>query len=110
MTQPLSPAQPTLDIPRDPQQEIVVPAVELEKLLVAMFVKKGMYAVEAEMVAARLIEADLRGIHSHGSRAAPRYLKAIDAGDIDPRGQVMTVVKTPAMALFDGGRNVGHVA
>ena len=34
------------------------------------------------MGAARLIEADLRGIHSHGSRAVRRYLDAMDLGSI----------------------------
>lgn len=101
---------PTPDIPSDPSQELVVSADALRDLIVKMFVKKGMFAVEAEMVADRLIEADLRGIHSHGSRAAPRYLSAIDLGDIDPRGSTATVTRSPAMAVLDGGRNVGHVA
>jgi len=100
----------TLDIPSDPSQELVVPAGALRELLVAMFVRQGMYAVEAEIVADRLVEADLRGIHSHGSRAAPRYLKAIDTGDIDPRGEILTVTKTPAVAVLDGSRTMGHVA
>ena len=100
----------TLDIPSDPTQEHIVPAKDLEQLLVKMFIRKGMFAVEAEMAADRLIEADLRGIHSHGSRAVPRYLNAMDLGDIDPRGQVLKVRSTPAMAVLDGGRNLGHVA
>ena len=100
----------TLDIPSDPGQEIVVPAEPLKQLLVKMYVRKGMCKVEAEDAASRQIEADLRGIHSHGSRATPRYLKAMDTGDIDPRGQVLTITRTPAMALLDGGRNMGHVA
>ena len=30
--------------------------------------------------------------------------------DIDPRAQVLTVSETPAMAVLDGGRAIGHVA
>lgn len=104
------PMQETPDIPSDPSQETVVSDAALRQLLIKMFVRRGMFAVEAEMVADRLVEADLRGIHSHGSRAAPRYLKSMDTGDIDPRGQVLTVTRTPAMAVLDGSRNVGHVA
>lgn len=100
----------TPDIPGDPQQEIVVPAEQLKELLVKMYVKKGMFKAEADMAASRQIEADLRGIHSHGSRATPRYIKAMDLGDIDPRGQVLTVKKMPAAAVMDGGRSLGHVA
>ena len=98
------------DYPLDASQEIVVQAEPLKALLVSMYVKKGMFKAEADMAASRQLEADLRGIQSHGSRATPRYLKAMDVGDIDPRGQTMVVKKTAATALIDGGRNLGHVA
>lgn len=100
----------TPDIPGDPGQETLVQAGPLRDLLVKMYVWKGMFKAEAEMAADRQIEADLRGIHSHGSRAAPRYLAAMDRGDIDPRGATQVVRETPAIALLDGGRNLGHVA
>lgn len=99
----------TIDIPGDPQQEVIVQAEPLKELLIKLYVKKGMFKAEADMAASRQIEADLRGIHSHGSRATPRYIKAMDTGDIDPRGQVLTVKKTAAMAVLDGGRGLGHV-
>lgn len=100
----------TPDVPQDLSQEVIVQADPLREMLLKMYVKKGMFKAEAEMAAGRQIEADLRGIHSHGSRAAPRYIKAMDAGDIDPRGQTLVVTKTPAMVVLDGGRNLGHVA
>lgn len=100
----------TPDVPADLSQEVIVPSEPLRELMVKMYVKKGMFKVQAEAAAARQIEADLRGIHSHGSRATPRYLAAMDAGDIDPRGQILVVSQTPAMAVLDGGRNLGHVA
>ena len=80
----------TLDIPSDPSQEIVIAADGLEALMVRMLTHKGMYEAEARIGAARLIEADLRGIHSHGSRSLWRYLEAMDTGGIDPRAQIIT--------------------
>src|SRR5262249_47549150 len=100
----------TPDIPIDPGQEVVVQPEPLEELMVALYVRKGMFRAEAEIAASRQIKADLRGIHSHGSRAAPRYIAAMDRGDIDPRGQTLVVPRTPAVAVLDGGRNLGHVA
>jgi ureidoglycolate dehydrogenase (NAD+) len=100
----------TLDIPSDPAQEIVCAATELEALMVRMLMQKGMYEAEAKIGAARLIEADLRGIHSHGSRSLWRYLEAMDTGGIDPRAQVITERETPAIAVLDGGKGLGHVA
>ena len=98
------------DYPLDPAQDVVVPAGPLQDLMVALYVRKGMFRAEAEIAAARQIEADLRGIQSHGSRATPRYLAAMDRGDIDPRGQTQVTIRTPAIAVIDGGRNLGHVA
>ena len=100
----------TLDIPADSSQEAVVPAQSLRDLIVKVFEKKGMFGFEADLAADRLVEADLRGIHSHGSRTLKRYVDAMDTGDIDPRAQMLTLNETPAMAVFDAGKGLGHVA
>ncbi|MCH7823081.1 MAG: Ldh family oxidoreductase [Proteobacteria bacterium] len=100
----------TPDFPHDSQRDVVVSADGLRQLLVEMFVRKGMFAVDAEIGATRLVEADLRGIHSHGSRAMWRYLEALDAGDVDPRAEVLTERETAAMAVLNGGMGLGHVA
>lgn len=100
----------TLDIPRDPDQEIAVPVDALRKLIVTVLVRKGMFEVEADIVAARMTEADLRGIHSHGSRTLGRYIDAIDAGDIDPRAMSITTCETPAIAVIEASGGMGHVA
>ena len=98
------------DYPQDSSQEVVVPAEGLQKVLAEMLEKNGMFGVEAEIGAARLVEADLRGIQSHGSRALPKYIEAMDRGEIDPRAQVITERETPAMAVLNGGTGLGHVA
>jgi ureidoglycolate dehydrogenase (NAD+) len=100
----------TIDYPHDSSQEIIVPVDALHDLLVRLYVKKGMFKPEAEIGAARLIEADLRGIQSHGSRAIGRYLDSMDMGEIDARAQVIVEVETPAIAVLDGGKGLGHVA
>lgn len=100
----------TPDIPRDAAQEVIVPAPLLRDWIVKILIKKAMFAVEAEMTADRMIEADLRGIHSHGSRALPRYIQAIDEGNIDPRANTVVVTDSPAMAVIDGNKGMGHVA
>ncbi|MSR60030.1 MAG: Ldh family oxidoreductase [Planctomycetaceae bacterium] len=104
-----TPMPETLDIPSDPQQETVVQMGPLRELMIRLYVRKGVYQAEAEIAADRQIEADLRGIHSHGSRATPRYLVAMDLGDVDPRGVSLVIRQTPAMAVLDGSRNLGHV-
>lgn len=100
----------TPDYPHDPTQETIIPVEGLKEFLTKLLVKKGMFAAEARVVVARLVEADLRGIQSHGCRMVPQYLRAIDDGHIDPRGQVLKITSTPAMAVLDGGRSMGHLA
>ena len=99
-----------IDYPHDPSQEILVAEEALESLLAEMFVKKSVFAVDARTAAARLVEADLRGFHSHGCRMMDWYLKGLDEGHIDPRGQVLTLAETAAMAALDGSRALGQVA
>ncbi|MBL6705692.1 MAG: Ldh family oxidoreductase [Planctomycetaceae bacterium] len=100
----------TPDIPRDPSLEISVSVDVLKKLIVAVLVRKGMFEVEADIVAARMTEADLRGIHSHGSRTLGKYVAAIDAGDIDPRAMSITTCDTLAMAVIEASGGMGHVS
>jgi ureidoglycolate dehydrogenase (NAD+) len=99
----------TLDIPQDPSQEVIIPAAPLKQLMVDMLMQKGMTAEDADIGASRLLEADLRGIHSHGSRAIDRYLKAMDDGLIDPRAEFCIQRETAAMAVVDGRMGMGHV-
>ncbi len=99
----------TLDIPQDPSQEIIIPAAPLKQLMVDMLMHKGMAADDADIGASRLLEADLRGIHSHGSRAIDRYLKAMDDGYINPRAEFCIERETAAMAVVDGNMGLGHV-
>jgi LDH2 family malate/lactate/ureidoglycolate dehydrogenase len=100
----------TPDIPRDPAQEISIPVDVLKKLIVSVLLRKGMFEVEADIVAARMTEADLRGIHSHGSRTLGKYVAAIDTGDIDPRAMSITSCETPAIAVIEASGGMGHVA
>ncbi len=102
--------QYTPDIPSDSSLETPIAPALLKELTVSILVRKGMFEAEAEMVADRLVEADLRGIHSHGTRALPKYISAMDDGDIDPRAMDITLCETPAMAVIEASSGVGHVA
>jgi LDH2 family malate/lactate/ureidoglycolate dehydrogenase len=100
----------TLDYPHDCGQEICVPYGMLRELAVELLIHRKMFRFDAEVAADRLLDADVRGIQSHGTRALPRYLEGMDAGEIDARAKVLTLHETPAIAVLDGGRAMGHVA
>lgn len=85
-------------------------ASEMRKLLAAILIKKGMYAVEAETVAQRMIDADIMGRSEFGCLSVVESVKSIDLGDIDPRAISMKKSETPATAWFDANEGMGHVA
>ena len=103
-------AQRTPDIPQDSSQEVAVSADVLKRLIVKILVRKGMFEAEASISADRLVEADLRGVHSHGSRALGKYIQAMDDGDIDPRATSITLVETPAIAVIEASSGLGFVS
>ncbi|RMG40606.1 MAG: Ldh family oxidoreductase [Planctomycetota bacterium] len=102
--------QRTPGFPRDSEQELRVPIDALRQFVVGLLVHKGMFEAEARIAADRMVEADARGTYSHGTWALKRYLDAMDAGDIDPRAQVLTLREGPSTAALDGGNGLGHVA
>lgn len=89
---------------------IRIPVDEVRELLTRLFIAKCLFRYDAETAAQRLIDADLRGQHAYGAASALKAVEALDAGDIDPRGQVLTLQETAALAVLDGGRACGAVA
>lgn len=87
-----------------------MPVELLREFIVRVLVKKSVFQYDAQTTADRLLEADLRGISAHGVRSLPALLEAMDLGDVDPRGRVLIERETPAIAVLDGSRALGHVA
>ncbi|MBD3673800.1 MAG: Ldh family oxidoreductase [Planctomycetaceae bacterium] len=99
-----------LGYPKDSSQERLIAVDDLEAFIKALLIKNRMFPADAKIATARMIEADMRGIVSHGTRALERYLPSIEMADIDPRAEIVTEVDTPAMAVLNGSQGMGHVA
>jgi len=99
-----------LPYPSDPHQEVRIPVDHLRAVIEQLLIKYSMFQFDAKVAAARLIEADLYGVPSHGTSLLCRLLNAMDNGDIDPRGQVLVQNEGPAFATLNGSRTVGSVA
>ena len=93
----------------DPASVIQADRATLQQLVIKLLQRKGMFVAEAEIVAERMIEADLQQRPGDGAGSLPEYLEAIDLGDIDPRARLITVSETPAIAVLDGSSGMGHV-
>jgi LDH2 family malate/lactate/ureidoglycolate dehydrogenase len=72
--------------------------------------KLGVPVNQAELVMDSLIDADLRGTYSHGSRLLVTYAPRVRAGHLASDTKVTVVRDVGAMALLDGGLGFGQIA
>ena len=69
----------------------------------------GMPAADAQVVAALMAEADLRGADGHGVIRLIPYLKRIRAGGINLHPDIRVVKERAATALLNGDNAMGHL-
>lgn len=96
--------------PFDPAQEVRLYVETLRPFLTKLLVKRSMFQYDADTVIGCMLDADLRDNPAYGCARVSDVLAAIDAGDIDPRGRILTFRETPALAVLDGSRAAGPVA
>ncbi|MFH1569001.1 MAG: Ldh family oxidoreductase [Gemmatimonadota bacterium] len=68
---------------------------------------EGVPPADAAFVAGTLVDADLKGIHSHGVLRLPRYLRELAQGITNPRPKIATLGEGPAFARVDGDGALG---
>ena len=76
------------------EQEIVVQPGLLKELARELCIKAGIPTDHAQLIADLQVETDLRGVHSHGTRALPRYLRSIFNGDL------LLATRTPSGSMY----------
>jgi LDH2 family malate/lactate/ureidoglycolate dehydrogenase len=87
-----------------------VDAEKLERLIRESYARLGVPQENAAFMGRCLVDADLRGVHSHGSRWAATYARSIRSGGINARAQAKVVQDREATAIVDGDRGIGHIA
>ena len=95
-------AGPTVPGPR-------VDAAALEAFCAAAFAATGVPEDEAGEVARTLVEADLRGVESHGVVRLPIYIERLEAGAVNPRPRPRILRRTATTAVMDGDNGLGHL-
>jgi LDH2 family malate/lactate/ureidoglycolate dehydrogenase len=84
-------------------------AQDLQEFTRSAFTKVGVKATDAEIVAHHLVQANLRGVESHGVARIPYYIKGIRLGEVNTDPKIRTVVDKKATALVDGDFALGQV-
>ena len=89
---------------------ITVPHSLLAEQIRAVFLAWGMRPEPVETAVALMVEADLRGIDSHGVGMLPTYDQRRREGKIDPLAEACTLREGPVLTLVDAGHGIGHPA
>lgn len=87
-----------------------IDADTLRAYVAGIFRKKGVPEADAVIVADNLVEADLRGVESHGVNLVSLYCKRIDDGSMKPVTEITVEHDEPTVARLHGGLGLGQVA
>lgn len=87
-----------------------IPADTLRAYVSKIFQHRGMPPFDADTVADNLIEADLRGVESHGVNLVSLYCTRIDTGILNPVTNLVVEKEEPTNAMIHGGLGAGQVA
>src|SRR5262249_31453466 len=81
----------------------------LHAFLASVFEAAGLVSDDAAACATQTVDAELRGIASHGCVRVPTFVERLRAGTINPAPRVTTVVELPGWVLLDGDRGMSAV-
>jgi len=80
----------------------------LRKFCVRVFEKMGVRHDDATITADVLVQANLRGIDSHGVARLPRYVNGLKNGVMVADAEAQVVVETPTTITFDARAGLGQ--
>jgi LDH2 family malate/lactate/ureidoglycolate dehydrogenase len=85
----------------------LVPAEALSALVERLFAAAGVPSDAAATVAGALVDADLRGLPSHGSHLVPVYVERLRQGSVSARTEPKVLVDVGGIAVLDAGHALG---
>lgn len=88
----------------------VVQAPALQTWAADVFVRLGLREDDARLVAETLVEADLRGVGSHGVQRMTTYAQALRRGSIVAQPKIEVLRDSGWAAVIDGGKGMGQLA
>lgn len=93
-----------------PPDEYILVAEERElAFLQACFAYSGISEEHATAISRLLVNAELRGVRSHGIRWAPGYCKQLKEGNLNPDPKFRVIGETPTSVVIDGDGSLGYV-
>ncbi|MCC6177501.1 MAG: Ldh family oxidoreductase [Chloroflexi bacterium] len=87
----------------------MIGAEELQGKVRRIFERLNVPPGDAAIVAEHLVEADLRGVHSHGVIRVPNYVQRIGEGKVNPRPNIRIVRDEGGQVVMDGDFGLGQL-
>lgn len=81
----------------------------LEEYVAEILTKHSVPQHDAETIANSLVEADLRGISSHGVARLKAYIERVRAGLMEAVSNIQVLKRNPSTLLLDGGNGFGAI-
>lgn len=82
---------------------------KLNSFCYSVFLKIGCPSAQAELATKVLLNADLRGIDSHGIARLAGYIRLYEKSRINPKPQIKVIHETPSTGVVDGDSGLGLV-
>lgn len=92
------------------KQEHIVHAQLLKEFCADALTLVAVPEVDAEIIADSMVEAELRGIDTHGVTRLAGYIRMLREGNMNPRPNIKVVAESPSMVLLDADDAVGNLA
>ncbi len=90
--------------------EITIQIKRLHASIIDLTTKAGLTNSDADILASTLIDADLKGIRSHGLIRLPTYIRRVESGVIDIAKEVKVVKKKKSIKILNANHGLGQVA
>ena len=88
---------------------LVVQADSIRNFCIAAGKAAGLSQEHSSILADTLVQADLRGVHSHGVARFPWYIKGYQFGEVNPRPSIRVTKDLGATAVVDGNDGLGFI-
>ena len=82
---------------------------EAKDKITKIFMNVGVNKDEATIISQMLVEADQRGVHSHGILCTARYVKLIKEGKMRPNMNINVLKDNGVVAVWDGNHSSGQI-
>jgi LDH2 family malate/lactate/ureidoglycolate dehydrogenase len=94
---------------RPPETFVQVQEERLLAFAIACFEKAGLDHHHASTISHLLVNSDLRGVRSHGTRTVTHYCTAFEEGKLNNKPNIRQVHETPTAVVIDGDGTLGYL-